>query len=166
MPIDYTSEQDIGSKSGIFYKILGLLSDKTRVGLGLVVGAGLSALSNIFAPQLSTVDYINLTERPWWTYFALGIFIIHIPLIFKHMISIRSQNDEVDLMFKLIRMAKKTGVPTNIIARLHLLTTQVIIEERIKEEKLETTIKIKLSKVQKIKKRPRSKMASHTTIQW
>lgn len=52
-----------------------------RTGLGVILGAVLSFLVQLFEPSLKSIDAINFAGAPFWGWLAIGILIMHAPTI-------------------------------------------------------------------------------------
>ena len=57
------------------------LKDPRRTSVGIVIGSCLSFLSTLLEPLLQTVTFANFAALSWWSWFAPGILIMHVPTI-------------------------------------------------------------------------------------
>jgi hypothetical protein len=86
------------------------LRDRIRAPLGVVLGGSLWTLSELFAPALEGLTFLDLAAMSWWRWLLLGILIMHGRTILRLIWKPSSGSDTLDTVIELIERADFSAV--------------------------------------------------------
>lgn len=75
----------------------------TRTSLGIIVGAALYSLVQLFKPLIGESSFIDLVSVPFWGWLPIGLFITHIPTLNHSFKQKMVGDDPIDKVLELIK---------------------------------------------------------------
>jgi hypothetical protein len=73
-----------------------------RTSVGVVLGATLWFLADLFEPSLRSVTYANFAGVPWYGWFAPGLLIMHVPTICSLFRRQPTGDEQLDRLFEMM----------------------------------------------------------------